>query len=185
MRCNEIHERLIELLYDERGTPAASPELRAHIDSCPECRKELEELRSVQGALRAWEDEPQLRPIRIPAAEQSRRASRFSPIPMLGFALKAAVVVLAFLALANAEFTRNREGFSFRTHAFSRELPRSDYSTKAEMLSMLKQYFRDSEAYMREENAQQLNSALDLVDKQMGQQMRYVQSHYALDRAKN
>ena len=185
MRCDEIRERLIDLLYDERGTPAASPELRAHVDSCPDCRKELDELRSVRGALRTWEDETPLRPVRVPAAEEPRPVPWFSPFRVMGFALKAAVVVLAFLALANSELSWTREGFSFKTHAFSRDLPRNDYATRAETLKVLKLALRDSEAYMREENAQQLNAALDLVDKQMGQQMRYVQTHYTLDRTKN
>jgi len=185
MRCDEIRERLVDLLYDERGTPAASPELRAHVDSCPDCRKELEELRSVQGALRTWEEEPPLRPICIPAAEHSARVPWFSPLRVLGFAAKAAVVVLAFLALSNAEFTRNRDGFTFKTHAFSRNLPGSEYATRAETLKVVKQALRESEAYMREENAQQLNAALDLVDRQMGQEMSYLRSHYNLDRAKN
>jgi len=185
MRCDEIRERLVDLLYSERGTPAASPELKAHVESCPACRKELEELKGVQGALRAWEDEPPLRPVRVPATQSSPKSLWFPSFRMLGFAVKAAVVVVAFLALANSEITWNRDGFSFKTHLFSRDLPRSEYATRAETLKVLKQGLRDSEAYMREENAQQLNSALDLVDKQMGQQMRYLQTHYTLDRAKN
>jgi hypothetical protein len=185
MRCDEIRERLVDLLYDERGTPPASPELKAHVDSCPSCRKELEELRGLQGALRTWEDEPPLRPVRIPVTGKKLALPWFSPFRMLGFAVKAAVVIVAFLALANAEFTWNREGFSFKTHAFSRELPRSEYPTWAETLKIVKQGLHDSEAYMRDENAQQLNAALDLVDKQMGMEMRYLQSHYTLDRAKN
>jgi hypothetical protein len=185
MRCDEIRERLVDLLYDEKDTPTASPELNAHVDSCPNCRKELEELRGLQAALHTWQDEPPLRPVRIPVSEKARAVPWFSPFRMLGFAVKAAVVVVAFLALWNAELTWNRDGFSFKTHAFSRGLPRSEYATRAETLRVLKQALRESEAYMRDENAQKLNAALDLVDRQMGLEMRYLESHYTLDRAKN
>ena len=39
MRCDEIKERFVDLLYHEQGTPSASPELQAHFRSCPNCQK--------------------------------------------------------------------------------------------------------------------------------------------------
>ena len=61
MRCEEIQERLVELLYSELGTPAASAELRGHVNSCPACQRELQELETVRSALKSWKDEPPLR----------------------------------------------------------------------------------------------------------------------------
>ncbi len=185
MRCDEIRERFVELLYDERGTPPASPELRAHIDSCPDCRKELEELKGLQGTLRAWKDEPPLRPAWIPETRTSLAARRFSPWKVLRYAGIAALVTLACLALSNAEMTWNREGFSFKTHAFSRELPPPDYYTKSEVRKVMKEALRDSESFMMDYNSQQINAALDYIDKQMGQELQYVRSRYSQTKAKN
>ena len=185
MRCDEIRERFVDLLYSERGTPAASPELKAHIESCPGCRKELEELKALQGTLRVWKDEPPLRPVMLPESVKSPVIRRFSLFNVVRYAGIAALVTLAFLALSNAEFTWNRDGFSFKTHVFSRQIPQNDYYTKAELRRVLKEALRDSESYMMEYNSQQLNSALDLVDRQMGQEIRFVRSHYNQAKVKN
>ncbi len=185
MRCDEIRERFVDLLYDERGTPAASPELKAHIDSCPSCRKELDDLKALRGVLRTWEDELPIRPVRLPELRSAPTVHRFSIFKVVRYAGIAALVVLAFLALSNAEFTRTADGFSFKTHAFSREIPQGEYITKAEMLRVVKEAIRDSEAYMTESTAQQINAALDLVDKQMGQELQYVRSRYSQSRTKN
>jgi predicted anti-sigma-YlaC factor YlaD len=63
MRCQEIQERFVDLLYQEPGTPSAGKELQEHLKNCPACQKELDGLQSVQTALKAWQDEPPLRAI--------------------------------------------------------------------------------------------------------------------------
>ncbi len=185
MRCDEIRERFVDLLYDERGTPPASPELKAHIDSCPKCRQELDELKSLRGVLRGWEDEQPLRPVAIPESNQVLVKPRLPFLRVARYAGIAALVLLSFLAVSNAEFTRTPDGFSFKTHMFTREAPSSDYCTKAEMLKVVKAAVMDSEAYMTESTHQQLNAALDLVDRQMGQELQYVRSRYSQSKSKN
>ncbi len=185
MRCDEIKERFVDLLYQERGTPPASPELKAHIDSCPSCRKELDELTRLRGVLRGWEDEQPLRPVWIPQVQPSVAAPRFSFFKVVRYAGLAALVMLAFLALSNAEFTRTSDGFTFKTHAFSREQPQKDYITKPEMMRIVKEAVRDSEAYMNEDTRQRLNAALDLVDRQMGQELQYIRSRYSQSKTRN
>src|SRR5216117_3392091 len=66
MRCDEIREQLVELLYNERGTSPASAELQAHVDSCPSCRLELAELQAARNWLQVWKDEPPLRSLAFP-----------------------------------------------------------------------------------------------------------------------
>ncbi len=185
MRCDEIRERFVELLYNERGTPSASPELKAHIDSCPNCRKELEDLRGLQGILKGWQDEQPLGRVWIPERKPVLMSTRFPIFKVARYAGIAALVVLAFLAVSNAEFTRTSDGFTFKTHAFSRGTPSSEYYTKAEMQRFVKEAIRDSEAYMTDTTNQQLNAALDLVDKQMGQELQYVRSRYSQSKSKN
>ncbi len=185
MHCDEIRERFVELLYNERGTPPASPELKGHIDSCPACRKELEDLKILQGTLHSWKDEPPLRPVQIPEISKPSRAPWFFPLRVVRYAGVAALVTLAFLALSNAEFTWNREGFSFKTRLFTREASQGEYPTNAEVRKVLKEALRESESYMMDYNAQQLNATLDMVDKQLGQELRYVRSRYIQEHAKN
>jgi len=185
MRCDEIRERFVDLLYEERGTPPASPELKAHIDSCPRCRKELDELKGLRGVLRGWEDEQPLRPVWIPEAAQEFVRRRFPFLRVVRYAGIAALVFLAFLAVSNAEFTRTSDGFTFKTHAFAREEPSGEYCTKAEMLKIVKEAIRDSEAYMTESTYRQVNAALDLIDKQMGRELQYVRSRYSQSKTKN
>src|SRR5262245_12998935 len=123
MRCDEVREKLVDLLYEEIGAASGSSELRAHVDSCPKCRTELDELRAVRGLLGAWSDEAPLRPTAVPVRSAARapvvpfgsgRAVR--PFALLRWGAIAAAAAVAFLVLANAEITWNREGFSFRTH---------------------------------------------------------------------
>ncbi len=51
MKCNEIHELMPDLAA---GLSMATPELKAHLDSCPECAGRLEELRQTMALLDEW-----------------------------------------------------------------------------------------------------------------------------------
>src|SRR2546427_4409303 len=146
MRCDEIQERFVELLYDETGTPPASAELRAHVDSCPACRAELEELRSVRGALAAWKDEPPLRSVaRARPRERSAPASGPWLLRAARYGALAAMALLAFLALANAEITWNRDGFSFRTHLFAARPDTREFYTRSETRDLVRRALDDTE----------------------------------------
>lgn len=170
MRCEEIQERFVELLYDERGTPPASAELEAHLISCPACRRQLEELRAVQSALRLWKNEAPLRHVAIP--ELPRQVvpfrSRFMPLRIARYAAVAAMVMLAFLALANAEISWNKQGFVFRTHLLP-GVARADSYTKKETRDILERAMDQSEARLTETNHLMLLRLLDEIE---GQQQR-------------
>ncbi len=185
MRCDEIQERFVDLLYDERGTPPASPELRAHIASCPACRAQLEELLEVRQQLKTWEDEAPASPVAIPTVARQRRTSGFALWPVLRYAGIAALVVFAFLSLSNAEITWNKEGFSFRTHLFSSRTGRDDYYTKAENRDVIKKALDDSEARMTELNYRMIQRMLDTVDQERMQELRYVRNSQDRIRGKN
>jgi len=143
MRCDEIQEHLIELLYDEPDTSSVKPEVEAHISSCPECRRELAELRN---------------------AVTPFPARKFGAARLVRYAAVAAMVLLAFLALANAELTWNSEEFSFKTHWAARGSAGSEYYTKEEMLSILKSVLDDYEGRMMEGNLLMLKKMLDTVE---------------------
>jgi hypothetical protein len=50
MNCHETRERLSGLLDDALGAPERA-EVRAHLESCPECRRELDRLRAMVALL--------------------------------------------------------------------------------------------------------------------------------------
>lgn len=56
MKCNEMPENLISLVYDEL-TPEEAKKVRAHLKSCAGCRKSYEELKQTSGLLSRWEDQ--------------------------------------------------------------------------------------------------------------------------------
>ena len=185
MRCEEIQERFVDLLYAGRGTPPASPELQAHIDSCPGCRRELEGLQRLRGTLNAWQDEPPLRPVQVPLAARPRVERRMTAWNVLRFASLAALVVLAFLALANAEFSWDREGFAFKTRLFPSKVAGPDYYTKAEVRDMLKRALDDSEARMMETNSVMIDRMMDTMDQERWQEWRLVSGRTVSTHNKN
>jgi hypothetical protein len=50
--CEGMGAKLAELLLDEAAAPAS---LRAHVESCEACQRELDELRATMTLLDAWE----------------------------------------------------------------------------------------------------------------------------------
>ena len=170
MRCEEIQERLVELLYNELGTPPASAELRGHVNSCPACQKELQELETVRSALKSWKDEPPLRTVAglaAPAKVVPIR-TRFSVLKIARYGAVAAMVVLAFLAVSNAEITWNKEGFSFRTHLVtSPVLASSKYYNKAEVREIVRAVADDSEARLMEGNRVMLLRTMEYIEQDM------------------
>ncbi len=184
MRCNEIQERFVELLYNEAGTPPASPELRAHIDSCPSCRKELEELKSTQKALRLWGDESPLRPVRVPSVDYYANPPRSALWRVWRYAAVAAMLLIAFLALANPEITWNKEGFSFRTNVpWSAAKP--DYYTKEETRMLLKRVIDDSEKNMTEADYLMMQELLNTIEQDRAFDLRLVRHQAVQNHNKN
>ena len=185
MRCEEIQEKFIDLLYDERGTPKAGPELHAHIASCPTCRMELEKLRSVRRELRSWEDESIPRPVQIPVVVKSRRASGFALWPVLRYAGIVALVVLCFVSLTNAEISWTNRGFSFKTHGLFGRASVGDYYTKAEVRDLLKKVLDDSESRMTDVNYLMIQRMMETVEQEHLQELRYVRSSAIRDGGRN
>lgn len=194
MRCDEIQERFVELLYDERGTPPASPELRAHVLTCASCRRELEELRTVRGVLGLWKDEAprdvvlpasaRLAPVApiapivtiAPIATRFRSKPRFVAVARWGAI--AAMLVMALLALGNADVTWNRDGFAFRTRLFAQEAAPADYYTKGEVRRLVKLALDDTERSMTEANYVMMQRLLETIDQEKQEDMRFLASRF-------
>ena len=171
MRCDEIQERFIELLYDELGTPRASEELQAHVRSCPACASQLAEFKAVRNALRTWEDESPRQPVvvTIPAAKVIPLRPRWNLARIAQYGAIAAVLLLALMALANAEITWNNQGFGFRTHLISSSRTAGDassYYTKAETREILKRALDESEIWMAKDTREKINSVLETLERE-------------------
>ena len=51
MICRNISERMVDLLLDPEQVP---DKVRKHVESCPDCARELRELRATMSAMDAW-----------------------------------------------------------------------------------------------------------------------------------
>jgi hypothetical protein len=174
MRCEEIKERFVDLLYNERGTPPASPELMAHLQSCPACRLELEELRGVQSALRTWKDETPLRSLVFPSTTHRKQWLPGS-LTLLRYAAIAAMVVAGFLVLSNAEITWNDQGFAFRSHLLG-EPDRPNYYTRDEVRELLKTVLDDTESRIMETNQDMMRQMWDSIEEEQLQNLNFVRN---------
>lgn len=180
MQCNEIKERFVELLYQEQGTPSASPELQAHIRSCPACQKDLAELKELQATLKVWKDEPPLRPTIIPRSEPASSRILFPFWRVVRYAAVAALVTLAFLGLSNAQIRWDKDGFSFRT-SLRPQAVQADSYTKEEMEKILWNVMDIS----RKDNFQMMQYMLDTLDTEHATELRAITRQIKESRSRN
>jgi hypothetical protein len=180
MQCNEIKERFVDLLYQEQGTPSASPELQAHIRSCPSCQKELAKLKELQVTLKVWKDEPLLRPTIIPRSEPASGHILFPFWKMVRYAAIAALVTLAFLGLSNAQIRWDKDGFSFRTSLRSQAV-QANYYTKEEIKPILENVMDIS----RKDNFQMMQYMLDTLDAEHATELRAITRQIKESRSRN
>ncbi len=185
MRCEEIRERLVELLYGELDSTPEAAEVRAHVRSCAACGRELKELAGARTALGLWPDEPLLRPVEVPQASPFLRQRRPTAWSVLRYAAVASLAVLAFLALANAELRWNREGFSFRTSLVARHEPGADYYTKDEVLRLVRAALDDSESRMMEASRLMILQGLDTAEAERYHDLRQIEYRLARRLGKN
>jgi len=184
MRCDEIKEGLVDLLYDERRTRHADPEVRAHIQSCPSCQQELEELGGVRAALRLWTDEAPLRPVALPTPRKP--ASGWVVFwPVARRVAMAAAVLLAFLALTNAEVSWEKGRFSFRTSLLPAAASGSNYYTKSETRDLVSRALDDTESRVTETNYLMMQRMMDTMDQERWSEMRLVIARGNDSRIKN
>jgi hypothetical protein len=185
MKCNEIQERMVELLYDENGTPSASPDLMDHIRSCPACGEALEELKTVQRSLKLWKDESPACSVAVPGIFKAPKPKSLFSMPILRYAGIAAMLLITLLALANLEISWKNDEFSLSMHLFGAGRPGESYYTKSQMRDLLKQVMDDSESRQTETNYLMIQQLLDTVEHDRLVDLRYIRNQSAADRGKN
>jgi hypothetical protein len=164
MRCEEIRDQLVDLLYDETGMPAAGPELRAHVQSCSACRKELEGLQQVRVALRAWKDEAPIRPVALPKSPAKAPLFQFRTRALVRYGAIAAMITLAFLAGLH---------YNWRLSGYTNDqvqvlVEKAQHDTEARMREIIKQAQYDTEARMAERQNVGFQRLLEAVENEQG-----------------
>ncbi len=124
-------------------------------------------------------------PVQVPLAATPRVPRRMTAWNVLRYASLAAVIVLAFLALANAEISWDRQGFAFKTRLIPGRITSPDYYTKAEVRDMLKRALDDSESRMMETNSVMIDRMMDAMDQERWQELRLVSGRSLSTRNKN
>jgi len=183
MRCDEIHEHWVDLIYDEGGTAPANDEIRDHLRTCPACRDELEELTRTRKYLQAWKDESPLRSVAV--ARQESLLRRKSGWRYVRYGAVAAMALICFLALANTEIRLNESGFSFTTSLFSRNARESEYYTKGEIRELMKRALDDSESRVNESNYLMMQKMLDTVEQERWMDLRFVRPQRSQNNNRN
>ena len=181
MRCDEIQEHFVELLYQEQGTPTASPEVQEHVRGCAVCRKELAELKGLRATLTVWQDEPPLRPVTVPRKLAGTGRVGIPLWSMFRYAAIAVLVTLAFLGLSNAQIQWDRNGFSFRTSLRAPVILASNYPTKEELETILYRAMNDTE----QSNYQMMLHMLDTIDQERANEIHMLTRQIKESRNKN
>jgi|WetSurMetagenome_2_1015567.scaffolds.fasta_scaffold127127_2 hypothetical protein len=177
MRCDEIQEGFIDLLYDETGDSQAGRELREHLRTCSNCRKELEELKKTRECLQFWKDESPLKDFTT-AGLETFRPRQVSRQPWR-YAAIAAMVLITLLALANTQVSLNKDGFSFSARLLPRRQVEQDYYTKAELRNIMKRALDDSEYRTNQTNFLMMQKMLDTVEQDRLLDLRFIRGHFA------
>jgi predicted anti-sigma-YlaC factor YlaD len=173
MSCDEIQEQLFDLVYDEGGVTPANSEVQEHLRTCSACREQVDELKRTRKYLQLWKDEAPLRSVLIAKCE--RIANKNISLRYLRYAAVAAMVIIGFMALANAQLSWDKNGFTFSTHFFTQHKTEGDYYTKAEMRDLMKEALD----YTYETNYSMIQKALDTVEQDRRRDFRLIRDKVA------
>ena len=178
MRCDELREQMISLVYDEKNDSPDTLEMREHLRTCPACREEIDKLRRTSKYLHLWKDEPPLRSIAIAKCETAARKSigRRS----IRYAAIAAMAVICFLALANIQVVYTDNEIRFSTHLFPRQEQEGErnYYTKAELRNLMK----DALDYTNETNYIMMQKMMDTIEQDRWRDIGYIRDQAAKNR---
>jgi hypothetical protein len=106
---------LVDYLYDE-APPAERAAIEAHLAACEACRREVEGLRDVRGALARWPTPILATGFRLVADPPAARRPWWAwGGPALPLAAAAVLVLAAAAGVANLELRYGPEGFVVRT----------------------------------------------------------------------
>lgn len=170
MRCDEIQERLVEILYGESAGSSDDAQIQEHLRACPACRKELAGLKQTRSYLQNWKDESPPQGIAaFPIRAFKPTAARWH---YLRYAAIAAMALFCLLALANTQVTWNKEGFSLSAGLWRSRAEDRDYYTKGEVRDLLNRALDDTEYRVVETNYLMMQKMLDMLEQDRWMDLR-------------
>ena len=188
MKCNDMHQRLVSLLYDELNTEE-SKQVHHHLKRCKTCSRVYRELRNTINVLDQWEDlQPNFKTIfvRDTSSWWTRQKTKIEQIGWgrrLAFGIPVfAGAILVFLAVLNFRFGYHEDGWSM---AFSLVPERSEINQEAlfidaleqkqnETLLLVSQMIKESEYKKSNENALTWASIVQNFEKQRQQDLEMI-----------
>jgi hypothetical protein len=173
--CGNREERLVSLLYDD-GDPSELAEIRAHLETCPSCREEFEELTSTRELLSSWPNVTNA-PRMVFLHEPSRSADRIGGAPATSVrsglwaflpSLAAAAIVVMLMA-TSVLFLRFQVGTDGRMRVAFGSPSQSTAAasalvTREDLDHGLAQTAAYLEALVRDAREQDRQAVLDAVD---------------------
>ena len=121
MKCNDIKEMFMDLIYDEISDEDKAV-VEKHLEECAACKKELMELSNTSQVLQKWEiPEPKMNLVfvkeRISILDKVKEWFKLPELSYrkFGFAFAGTFAcVLVILSLVNFELSKTNEGFSVK-----------------------------------------------------------------------
>ncbi len=138
MDCEKFKEKILDLLYDELA-PSETTELGRHLNSCPQCTAELNELKRLRNELAEWK-EPEVRdfPVSVPyptlwsALRQWFFPSHWTWRQGLAVTTAVALAFLITLSVLGTRLEISAHGLTFQADLFRRQpIPVSNITTPA------------------------------------------------------
>lgn len=167
MKCKEMPEHLVSLLYGELETEEAK-QVRSHLKTCPSCKEAFQELQSTSKLLQQWEDvspDMNLVFVKESASHWSAVKERISDLgwgKRLALGVPAvAVALLLIMSLINfkLEYTDGNWNMAFSllpqksTQTQFTQLAETYSDMQSETLNFVKQMIDESERRQQRESA--------------------------------
>ncbi len=167
MKCNDIHQSLVSLLYGELNTEE-SKQIQKHLKRCKPCSQAYEELQSTMDVLNQWEDiQPKTRHIFVHDtfswwARQKAKIKQMGWGRRLVFGIPAvAAIALLFLAVLNLRIDYDEGNWSVAVSLIPEKRPEINQEAlfinaleqkQKETLLLVSQMIKESEYKQNNEN---------------------------------
>jgi len=133
MKCNEIKEKFMDLIYDEIS-PEDKRKVQYHIRRCKACKKEFMELKNTSAVLQKWEiPEPNMNLVFVQEKssllDRIKESLKILDLDFRKFGIAfggAAIGLFLILSLFNFEVTKTSEGFSVKMGVLGKDKPAVD-----------------------------------------------------------
>jgi len=153
MSCKQFDSQIHDYAS---GASSVSGKLEAHLETCEECRKKVEDVRRAMNVLSSWKDEEVSPWNRAPVGFFNPRPARF----WWRWGPSMVAILLFALVLFNTEIKITPEGTTIRfapqstgvelPPAFLEQMKQQDKKLESSITAMLKQFQKNQDVQQRE-----------------------------------